>query len=165
MRPPWVSTIPLQMARPRPDPAMSRLRSSPSMRRELPEQVRQTLGGLSPTALVGDRDGHVVRPPARRTPLWPTASLGVPGRVGEQVAQHLDDAPPIRHDPAAGPARGRWRRLFLPPSTLERCSWPHLPGSPHPTGTPGRPPARPSRCAPHRAGRRSGHACSRPARQ
>ena len=30
IRPPWASTIPLQMARPRPDPAISRPRSSPS---------------------------------------------------------------------------------------------------------------------------------------
>ena len=32
MRPPWASTIPLQMARPRPDPAMPLPRSSPSIR-------------------------------------------------------------------------------------------------------------------------------------
>ena len=32
IRPPWASTIPLQMARPRPDPATPLPRSSPSVR-------------------------------------------------------------------------------------------------------------------------------------
>ena len=63
---------------------------------ELAEQVRQPLGGYPP-ALVRDGDRHVVALPHGRYPDG-RRLVGVPGRVGEEVVQHLDDAPPVRHD-------------------------------------------------------------------
>ena len=50
---------------------------------ELPELVRQTLGGYPP-ALVGDRDGHMVALPHSGHP-YGRHTVGVPGRVGEEV--------------------------------------------------------------------------------
>ena len=47
IRPPWASTIPLQMASPRPVPPRPRPLSSPSSR-ENSEQARQSLGGYVP---------------------------------------------------------------------------------------------------------------------
>ena len=63
---------------------------------ELPEQVRQPLGGY-PSALVRDGDRHVVSLPHGGHPDG-RRLVGMPGRVGEEVVQHLDDAPPVRHD-------------------------------------------------------------------
>ena len=63
---------------------------------ELPEQVRQPLGGY-PSALVRDGDGHMVTLPHGGHPDGGRL-VRVPGRVGEEVVQHLDDAPPVRHD-------------------------------------------------------------------
>ena len=61
----------------------------------LPEQVRQALR-CNPPALVRDRDRdmHVVA--CRRDTDW-RGLRGVPSRVGEQVVQHLHDAPPVGH--------------------------------------------------------------------
>ena len=97
MRPPWASTMPLQMASPRPDPAISRpplLAVEPG---ELAEQVRQPLGGHA-HAVVRHREGDVDAIPHRGHPDGGQL-VRVVGRVGEQVAQRLDDAPPVRHDP------------------------------------------------------------------
>ena len=68
---------------------------------ELPEPVRQEVRRHAP-ALVGDGERDVDALLHRRhTDGGP---LGVPGRVGKQVAQHLDDAAPVSHD------RGQVRR-------------------------------------------------------
>ena len=58
---------------------------------ELPEQVRQPLGGY-PSALVRDGDRHVVALPHGGHPDG-RRLVGVPGRVGEEVVQHLDGNP------------------------------------------------------------------------
>ena len=63
---------------------------------ELPKQVRQPLGGY-PSALVRDGDSHVVALPHGGHPDG-RRLVRVPGRVGEEVVQHLDDAPAVRHD-------------------------------------------------------------------
>ena len=65
--------------------------------RELPEQVRQALGGHA-HAVVGHREGDVDAVPHGGDPDGGQL-VGVPGRVGQQVVQHLDDAPPVRQDP------------------------------------------------------------------
>ena len=65
--------------------------------RELPEQVRQPLRGHA-RAVVGHREGDVDAVPHHGHPDEGQL-VGVPGRVGQQVVQHLDDAPPVRHDP------------------------------------------------------------------
>ena len=79
-----------------PDPAMSRPRSSPSMRENFLNRCgRRSAGTPTPSSATeratdaiahgGDPDGgQLVR---------------VPGRIGQQVVQHLDDAPPVRQDP------------------------------------------------------------------
>ena len=62
----------------------------------LAEQMRQQLGGHAP-ALVGDRDGDMRVVIRRRDPDW--GRLGrVPRGVGEEVVEHLHDAPAVgRH--------------------------------------------------------------------
>ena len=62
---------------------------------ELTEQVRQLFCGQA-LALVGDTHGHVeVLPDGGH--LDGGGLRRVPGGVGQQVAQHLDDAPSVRH--------------------------------------------------------------------
>ena len=65
--------------------------------RELPEQVRQPLGGHA-RAVVGHREGDVDAVPHHGHPDEGEL-VGMPGRVGQQVVQHLHDAPPVRQDP------------------------------------------------------------------
>ena len=63
---------------------------------ELPKQEGQELGGYAP-AFVGDRDRNVKALPhgGHRDD---GRLRGVPGGVGQQVAQDLHDAQPVRHD-------------------------------------------------------------------
>ena len=61
----------------------------------LAEQVRQPLRRHAP-ARVGDRDGDVDAVAHRGDPDG-RRLRGVPRGVGEQVVQHLDDAPPVGH--------------------------------------------------------------------
>ena len=65
--------------------------------RELAEQVGQPLSGHA-HAVVGHREGDVDAVPHRGHPDGGQLA-GVSGRVGQQVVQHLDDAPPVGQDP------------------------------------------------------------------
>ena len=85
------------MARPRPWPSNSCCRSPDSARGELAEQVRPELGGYA-HALVRDGDGDVqVFQP--RGDLDGRPLSRVPGCVGEEIVQHLDDPPTVRQYP------------------------------------------------------------------
>ena len=95
MRPPWASTSPLQIARPRPAAPSAPSRSPPAR----PVCLRNRCAS---------RSGATPRPSsATVTATWTpsrTAATrmgedfrGVPGGVGEQVVQHLHDAPPVGH--------------------------------------------------------------------
>ena len=65
--------------------------------RELPEQLRQAVGRHA-LAVVGDRDLHVDAVPHRGDPDGGRRGR-VRGRVGEEVVQHLDEAPPVGPHP------------------------------------------------------------------
>ena len=97
MRPPCASTMPLQIGSP--DPSRPCRRSDPrfSSREKLRNRLGSSSGRHSP-ALVGNGDRHV-EPLPHDVDRDGRRLRRVPGRVGEEVVQDLDDAPPVRHHP------------------------------------------------------------------
>ena len=123
--------MPLQIARPRPVRAKSRSLFLSRDAREFSKQARQPVGGYAAT-LIGhsDRDlkhrrMHDRHPDRRRL-------LGVPGRVEQQVVQHLDYAPPVGHDLRKLRLKVEEQRV-LTATTVKGHPSPHRPGSRDPS--------------------------------
>ena len=123
MRPPCASTIPLLMARPSPVVAPPILGFYPG---ELPKQVGQAFRQDAP-AVVGYRHGHM-DPILRGAHPDGGRLRRVSGRVGDQVAQHLDHAWPVSHHP------GNVRRQFDVDMVTASAATEGIPGIVHKRG-------------------------------
>ena len=157
IRPPCASTRPLADGEPQSAP---RVTAFTGEARALLEQAGQRLGRHAPP-LVGDRDRDVRLLAGRRYPDG-RGFRRVPRRVQDEVVQDLHDAPAVRHH--AGQVRRQVDENGVPPAAAQERV-PRAVHEPRPTRTtPARPTACPRRCAPRRAGCRSGPACDRPVR-
>ena len=161
MRPPWASTRPLQMARPRPDPRVPVPRSPTAA----PEYLRNSCAR---------RSGAMPLPSSATETATCTPSRSAATRIGEDsgacraaFASRLFSTCSTRWRSAMTRGRSGGRSIVTVCGARRRRGRWCAPGRPAPP--PPRARARPRacrcRCARRRAGRRSARSCGRPGRR